>query len=229
MGLWERIRRIFTANINTLLDKAEDPELVLKQTIDDMREEYSKTKGYVAEAMVQLKRLERDTEKHEKLASGYHQKARQILSMGGETNDFLAKEALQRQKENEQISAQYKTSAAKQRQAVEQLKSNLIRMERKIQEAERKKTMLTAELRVAETRQRIADITAATHSLPASEPYEAFRRVSEKIEDMSVRAEVASELSAGEQPSVPLLIEDVSFGAEVENEYERLKAELAKK
>ncbi len=229
MGLWERIRRLFASNINAILDKAEDPELVLKQTLDDMREEYSKTKGFVAEAMVQLKRLERDAEKHEKSAAAYNQKAKQILSTPGETNDFLAKEALQRQKENEQIAGQYRAAASKQSMAVEQLHSNLKRMERKIQEAERKKTLLTAELKVAETRQRIADMTSATRQLPGGEPFDAFRRVSEKIEDMSVRAEVAHELSGGNEPAMPLLIEDVSFGSDVESEYEKLKAELAKK
>lgn len=228
MGFWERIRRVFAANINALLDKAEDPELVLKQTIEDMRDEFARTKGYVAEAMVQLKRLEKDAEKHEKSAAGYLVKAKQLLA-SGEANEFLAKEALQRKKENEQIGLQYRASADKQRQAVEQLKSNLGRMERKIAEAERKKSLLTAELRVAETRQRIADITSSVHQLPSSEPHEAFRRVSEKIEDMSLRAEVAHELSAGPSANTPLLIEDVSFGSEVESEFEKLKAELGKK
>lgn len=227
MGLWERIRRIFAANLNALMDRAEDPEQVLKQTIEDMREEYAKTKEYVAEALVHLKRLERDAEKHEKSAAAYHHKARQILG-AAEPNDFLAKEALQRQKENDQVARQYRTAAGKQKTAVEQLKANLIRMERKIGEAERKRNVLTAELKVAETRQRIADITAAAQGLPTSEPGQAFKRVSERIEDMSLRAEVAEELAGGEAP-MPLLIEDVSFGSDVESEYEKLKAELAKK
>ncbi|MBI3890290.1 MAG: PspA/IM30 family protein [Candidatus Wallbacteria bacterium] len=228
MGFWERIRRVFAANINSLLDKAEDPELVLKQTIEDMREDFNRTKGYVAEAMVQLKRLEKDAEKHEKLSSGYLGKAKQLLA-GGDANEFIAKEALQRKKEEDQIAVQYRASADRQRQSVEQLKANLRGMERKIAEAERRKSLLTAELRVAETRQRIADITSTAHQLPSSEPYEAFRRVSEKIEDMSLRAEVAHELSAGPSAVTPLLIEDVSFGSDVESEYEKLKAELAKK
>ncbi len=228
MSFWDRIRRLFTSNINAMLDKAEDPERTLKQAIEDMKQKHQELKGFVAESMVEQKRLERDRDKHEASAKRFEQKARQLLASNDERSDYLAKEALARKRENQQIAGQFRSAADKQKSNVEQLKANLIAVERRMKEAERKRTMLTAQLRVAETRQKIADITAATHQLPSSEPHDAFNRVTEKIEDMSLRAEVASEM-AGHDIDVPLLIEEVTFGDDVELEYEKLKAEMKAK
>lgn len=227
MGLWARIRRLFTGNINALLDKAEDPELTLKQTIHDMKEEYGKTKSNVAEAVVHLKKLERDEDKHRKLADKYHAKAKQILSDGDETNDHFAKEALMRKKENLQLAEQYASAADRQRAAVDQLKKNLQRMESKIRDAERRKDMLTSQLKIAETRQKLADATTNAQ-MPSNEAFQAFERVQDKIEDMTVRAEVAEEMAAPAQDKQLMLeeIEDVTFGADIDQEYEQLKLEL---
>ena len=57
---WQRIKRIFSSNVNAMLDSAEDPEKMLDQTVRDMNEALKSTKKHVASAIANQKKLERD-------------------------------------------------------------------------------------------------------------------------------------------------------------------------
>lgn len=220
MGIWARIKRLFTTNFNAALDAVEDKELALEQITKDMKDEYRKTKGYVADAMVHLKKLERDVETNKRMAEEYKNKAKIILSDDDESNDYLAREALMRKKECEQVAQQYAVAAEKQRAAVEKLKHNLAQMERKISEASRRKSVIIAKKRTAEAQQQIAGALA---NKPSNEAFAAFDKMEEKIDDMAMKAEVESQLEA--DTSIDVKIEQITFDDDVENEFKMLQAE----
>ncbi|MBI4863175.1 MAG: PspA/IM30 family protein [Candidatus Riflebacteria bacterium] len=223
MGIWQRIKALFSSNVNAILDAAEDPKAALDQLTRDMEVELRNTKQYLAEAIVNLKKLERDYEKHSQLAKDYEEKARIILSDDDESNDYLAKEALLRKKENENVAAQFKAAADKQRESVETLKRNLQKMERKIEDAKRKKGILLTQKQIAETQAKI--VSATSGASVGSGAFEEYKRLEEKIDDQTQRAMVDVELN--KVASVDDQLEDVTFGSEVDKEMESLKQQLA--
>jgi len=224
MSIWARIKRLFSTNINAALDAVEDKELALEQITKDMSSEVRKTKGYIADAMVHLRKLERDAETQERMGEEYKKKARMILSDGDDSNDYLAREALARKKECEKVAKQYSLAADQQRVAVEKLKKNLNSMSKKVEEAKRKKTLLIAKKRTAEAQMQIA---AATSSKPDNEAFAAFNKLEEKIDDMSMRAEIAGELDSVTADSVDVQLEQITFDDDVESEFKMLQQECA--
>ena len=96
MGIISRLFNLFRANANDMLDKAEDPEKMLKQMISDLEVQKQKAKKQMTEALALQKRLERDTEKEHKKAEKWEQKA--VLAVQNKKDD-MAKEAPTRKKE----------------------------------------------------------------------------------------------------------------------------------
>jgi len=223
MGIWQRIKTLFSSNVNALLDAAEDPKSALEQLIRDMDVELKETKTHLADAIVNLKKLERDEQKHSQLAKDYEEKARAILSDDDESNDYLAKEALVRKKENESVAVQFKAAADKQRQAVETMKRNIDKMSKKIDEARRKRGILLAQSQIAETQAKIVSATTAAGN--GSGAFEEYKRIEAKIEEQTERVQVEAELAA--VSTVDDQLEEVQFGSEVDKELEALKATIA--
>lgn len=222
MGLWSRIKRLFSTNINAALDSVEDKELILEQITRDMKDEVRKTKGYIADAMVHLKKLEREAETQERMSEEYVRKAKMILSDDDESNDYLAKEALARKKECDKIAAQYKGSVEQQKTAVDRLKKNLDKMTKKVSEAQRKKSLLIAKKRTAEAQMKIQGALASKSD---DEAFAAFDRIEEDIDDMQTRTEVESELAEGD--NIDIQLEQITFNDDVEDEFKALQAECA--
>lgn len=224
MGFWARLKRLFSTNMNAALDAVEDKELALEQIVKDMASEHRKTKGYLAEAIVHLKKLERDAAKHEKQAELYVKKAKAILSDDDESNDYLAREALSRKKDEERVAAQYRAAAKTQQQQVEKLKTNISTMEKKISDAKRRKQILIAKKQMAETQVKIAESTS--HE-PDNEAFKAFDEMEEKIDDMALEAEAKLELTTDAGKDIDAQIEEIGFDSEVEDEFLMLKQEVA--
>jgi len=224
MGFWARLKRIFSTNVNAALDAVEDKELALDQLVRDMQTEHRKTKGFLAEAIVHLKKLERDSRKHRAAAENYVKKAKAILSDDDESNDYLAKECLSRKKDEERIAAQYEKAAETQRVQVDKLKKNIQQMEKKIEGSKRKKQILVAKKQMAETQMKVAETSSYS---PDNEAFAAFNRMEEEIDDMSLEAEAKMELTADAGKDIDAQLEEIGFESEVEDEFLLLKQEVA--
>ena len=97
MGILTRIINLFRATTSDLLDKAEDPEKMIKQMISDLEAQKKKAKEQMTEALALQKRLERDTEKEHQEADKWEHRA--IVFVQNEKDDS-AKEALTRKNEH---------------------------------------------------------------------------------------------------------------------------------
>ncbi|MGI9035453.1 MAG: PspA/IM30 family protein [Pyrinomonadaceae bacterium] len=82
MGLWARISRIFRANTGAALDRIENPELVLQQTIRDMRERIPELNNSVAQVMATERLLSRNKEKLSEDVVGLDSKIKASIKMG---------------------------------------------------------------------------------------------------------------------------------------------------
>lgn len=223
MSIWARIKSLFSSNVNALLDKAEDPNATLDQLVRDMETEARSMRSYLAEAMVNLNKLNKDYETHAQASKDLEHKARIILSDGDDSNDYLAKEALVRKREHDGLAANYKAAAEKQREGVETLKRNMQKMEAKIAEAKGKKRVLQARQQIAQTQQKIAAATNASGTGKGA--FDEFKRIEEKIDEQTQRAEVEAQLS--KEQSIDAQLEEISFGSEVDLELEALKKSIA--
>jgi phage shock protein A len=219
-SLWERIKRIFSSNMNAMLDGAENPEKMLDQVIRDMNEQLKNTKKHVASAIANCKKLERDYNNEVNQAENYVAKAKAILSDDDPDNDHLAKEALQKKKHHETLALQIKQSLDSQKQVVEKLKANLRKLEAKVRESESKKNVLKAKHATAKTQKAIAEQMAG---LDDNSHFDAFERLENKINEIDDTAAAQIELNS---ETMGNQLEDVSFGAGVEQEFLSLKKEM---
>ena len=217
MSLCQRIKRIFSSNLNAVLDSAEDPEKMLDQVIRDMNDQLKNTKKHVASAIASQKKLERDYQNEKKQAENYLVKAKAILSDDDESNDHLAKEALQRKKHHETIADQIKSSLDSQSLMVEKLKGNLRKLEAKVKESESKKNFLKAKHSTAKTQKAIAEQMVG---LDDSSHFEAFDRLENKITGIEDHATAQLEMNA---ESMDNRLEEVAFDSGVEAEFLALK------
>src|SRR6478736_1292274 len=98
MGILDRLGRSIKANLNSVIDKAEDPAKLIAQTIEDMQDELKKARQEVVQALASEKQLEKKTADQVADSEGWERKAMLALEHGDEE---LAREALKRKKKAE--------------------------------------------------------------------------------------------------------------------------------
>lgn len=217
MGLFDRIGRVVKANINDLVNKAEDPEKILEQSIIDMQEDLVQLRQAVASAIATQKRSQKQYEHANKEANNWQQRAMLALQKGDED---LARQALQRKKTNADNAESLKVQLEQQTAQVDTLKRNLSGLEGKISEAKTKKNMLKARAQAAKANEQIQN---SIGSLNSSSSMAAFDRMEEKVLQMEARSQAAAELgSAGLEEQFALL----ESGSGVDDELEAMKAQL---
>jgi phage shock protein A len=167
-----------------MISKAENPEKMLNQLILEMNEQLIDSKKTVAAAIADEKKLERQMVQNKDQAEEWERKAVLAVKAG---KDDLAREALLRKQEYENTARQYHTQWEAQHTSVEQLKGTLRQLQQKIEEAQRKKNLLLARTKRAEAQRRIQQTMS---SLSDTSAFEAFDRMSEKVDQ--IEAEVAA-------------------------------------
>ena len=132
MGLLDRIGRIIKAGINSVLGDAEDPEKMLEQAVMDMEGDLIRLRQSVAQAIATQKRTERQSAQAKQTAKEWYQRAQLALQKG---NEDMAKEALTRRKSYLDTATVFDQQMGQQREIVQQLKQNMLSLERKLAEA----------------------------------------------------------------------------------------------
>lgn len=191
MGIFQRLGTLIKSNINDLISKAEDPEKMLSQVLVDMKNQLVEAKKQVAVAIGDEKRLKKQWDEQQALAKEWERKAMMAVHAG---DDGLAKEALVRQKEHEDLSTQFENQWHQQKDAVDKLKDQLRNLNNKIEEAKRKKNILVARAKRAEAQR---TIQATMAGLSDTSAFDTFDRMAEKVDQLEAEAEAGVEL-AGE-------------------------------
>ena len=220
MSVFSRMSTIFKANVNEALTKAEDPEKVLNQVIIEMNEQLVDTKQKVAAAIADEKRLQRQYQETVEQAKGWEEKA--TIAVEKERDD-LAREALARRNEAQQLADEYKIQWDKQRQAVDQLKEHLRALELKIGEAGRKKQLLIARQKRANAQKQIHETMAG---MKDSGAFDTFDRMEQKVGDMEARADAAAEMADFERDPLEDEFAALETKGNVEDDLAALKAKL---
>ena len=218
MGLLERVSTLIRANLNDLVDKAEDPEKVIKQIVLDMQNQLLQVKTQVAIAIADEKLLEKKRKENEDRSNDWLQKAEMAVS---KKDDELARAALERHRTSKQIANSFAEQVEDQKQEVEKLKNALRKLDQKLEEARNKSDMLLARHRRSRANGRAAEIRTQMVDAPAAV---GFDRMKDKVLRNEAIAEAKTEM-LGETTSV-----DDRFAAmEKEEEIERMLTELKAK
>lgn len=221
MGIFDRISSIFKANVNHLLSKAEDPEKMLNQIVLEMNEQLTKTKQQVTMAIADEKRLEKQYKNEEIEAQEWERKATLAIQKENET---LAKEALARRNEHQNLANEYKIQWEKQKQAVDGLKESLRQLERKIEEAARKKNLLVARQKRAIAQKQIHETMAGMRDGSA---FESFERMEEKVLETEARADAAVEMAQTEEVKLEDQFAELEKEGSLDDDLAALKAKLS--
>ena len=138
MGLIDRIKRVIRANTNDLVNKAEDPEKVLEQTVAEMQSDLVQLRQAVASAIATTKRTERQASQADSVAQDWYNRAQLALNQG---NEILAKEALTKRKSYQETATALKAQIGEQTSVVNKIKKDMQTLEVKIGELKTKKDM----------------------------------------------------------------------------------------
>ena len=168
MALLERVSTLIRANINDLIERAEDPDKMIKQVALDMRNQLLQVKTQVAIAIADEHRLRRMKMENDNQAAEWLRKADVALAKAEER---LARHCLDQSLTAKSIASAFEPQIADQAERAESLKSVLLRLQNKLAETESEATLLLARHRRSRMMQRAGDARAKVEDL--SEPSEA--------------------------------------------------------
>jgi phage shock protein A len=213
MALLERVSTLIRANLNDLVDKAEDPEKMIKQVILDMQNQLMQVKTQVAIAIADQHVLERKQRENTEKESEWIRKAELAVD---KKQDDLARAALERSMSYKQMAESFTSLVADQKTEVENLKSALRKLEQKLAEAETKSDMLIAQHRRSRASAKASD---AQMAIGDQKKIATFDRMKGKVETAAAVSQAKAELANDE-------LEDRFAVLEKEDEIERLLNEL---
>ena len=188
MGILSRFVTVVRANLNALLNRAEDPAKMLDQGLIDMEAAYAKAKDHVARSMADEKRLQKQLMDQQAELKRWEERALKAVQAG---DDDLAREALRRKNEHARMAGQFQHEREAHAANVERLKESLHELENKIGEVRRKKNLLVSKQRRAEAQE---EINRTIDGIGATGAQDTIARMEAKIEEMTALADARHEL-----------------------------------
>lgn len=224
MTIIKRMSNIFKSNINSILDKAENPIKNLELIVSDMGKQIQDAKKKVADAIAQEKYLEKEAQRLEQSIDEWTGRAESALK---KDRDDLAREALKEKAKAKEkldfIRPQHETY----KEESDRLKDELREMEAHYEDVLSKKEALIAKARVSKAR------SATSYALPSSlideETHQALKDAEDKIHRMEARAmadkELSKEMVTPHQQFAKLDREEKERA--IEEEFEKMKQKLS--
>jgi phage shock protein A len=213
MALLERVSTLLRANLNDLIDKAEDPEKMIKQVIIDMQNQLLQVKTQVAIAIADQHVLEKKRQEHAEKEAEWLRKAEMAVD---KKQDDLARAALERSMTHKQMQASFEQQVSDQKTQVENLKTALRKLEQKLAEAQSKCDLLIAQHRRSRTlgKASTAQMAAGSESSAAT-----FDRMKSKVRREEAVSQATAELVSDD-------VEDRFAAMEKQEHIDKLLAEL---
>lgn len=213
MSLLDRVSTLLRANLNDLVEKAEDPERMLKQIVLDMENQLLQVKTQVAIAIADEHLLEKKRAEHEVEAAEWRRKAELAVQKG---HDDLARAALERALSHDQLTAGFATQAEDQKHEADSLRQALNKLGQKLSETRAHCEMLIAEHRRAKV---VGRATKARQAVGNGQEH-TMERMKSRVHIDSAQNAAVSEILAPES------LEDKFHALESEDKVEQLLSEL---
>jgi phage shock protein A len=221
MGVFSRVSDIIAANLNSLLDRAENPEAMLAQVIREMADGLTRAQRYAAVAIATERRLRR--ERDENRVQVEHWKARAGEALAANRDD-LARRALARKQEHEALAKSLDDQLADAAQTAESGRTALRALERRLAEAQQKQRTLVARHRTAQVRVEVhRQLGAGRAGFVTSEAR--FDRWQDRLSRSA--DELAAEADLHDAAGLEAEFDDLDRRRAIEQELESLKRERA--
>lgn len=225
MGIMTRFKDIMTANVNALLDKAEDPEKMIDQYLRNLESDFAKVKAETASIMAEEKSAKRKLDECDEEIAKMSEYAKKAVAAGNDNDarQFLTKKS-ELTKKREVLAKDCELAQAN----AEKMRQMHDKLESDISEMKGKRDMLKAKVKVAETQKKINEMGAGLES--AGNNAAAFERMEDKVNKMLDEADAIGELnksSSGKDiDDLTSKYDTAGTGSDVDDELAALKAEM---
>ncbi len=213
MSLLDRVGTLLRANLNDMVDKAEDPEKMLKQIVLDMENQLMQVKTQVAIAIAGEHLLEKKRAEHESEGTEWRRKAELAVQKG---HDDLARAALERALSHDQLMQGFATQAEDQKHEADNLRQALRKLDQKLSETRAHSEMLIAEHR----RARVVGRATKARQIIGTDQGHTMERMKNRVQSQS------SENAATAEVLAPDSLEDRFKALETEDKVELLLNEM---
>lgn len=219
MSILTRISTLISANINAMIDAAEDPEKMVNEYLRQMRAELSEARAATALAMADETRLRSQYERNKSESDEWQRKAELAVQ---HDDDELAREALLRRANAQKLSDNYYTQWDSQHDQVAELREALAKLEAKISEAETKREIIIAKQRRAATQEAIS---SALQSVQGKTADQSMDRMEAAADERLAKAQAMAELQGEDLDS---RFTDLETQTQVESDLAALKQKMGK-
>lgn len=221
MAIFERIGDLIKSNVNDLIDKAEEPQKMVKQVIIDMEEELRKTTTALGQVMGSKTTMEKQLNESKEESKKWEMRAKAALESG---NEELAKEALNSKVKVDNNVKEYETMVQKMEEQIVKIKEQVEEIKRKLEEARARQSVLIARDKMADTNKQMATTLG---NLDSKSAIAKMDKMEKKIEQKEAEAEAFEEIANGTS-KLDNSFDEIETNAKIDSELERLKEELNK-
>jgi phage shock protein A len=215
MGIFTRFRDIVSSNISAMLDRAEDPEKMIKMMIREMEDTLVELKSSCAGVIAERKKLERKVDEVNALKNLWAERASLAVQKG---RDDLAREALIEKRRFSELAESLTVEISDHGGLIDQYHGDIRELEQKLTTAKEKKRMLVQRHKRASGKKRAQEDIRKVDSIETMARFEGLER---RIDQMEAEADM---VNFGRQPSLDEEFDNLSTDEEIENELEKLKA-----
>jgi len=220
MGIFTRFRDIISSNINAMLDRAEDPEKLIKLMIREMEDTLVEIKAACAGAMASSKKVQRQLEALDNRGRYWEEKAEMAVKKG---RDDLAREALVEKRRFTRRMENLESESAEHAALIEQYQEDIRQLEEKLKSARDKQRMLVQRhIHAARKRQAQEEI----RRIDGSEAIMKFDELENRIERMEAEADL---VNFAKKSSLEEELDRLSVDEEIEKELQALKSPVSQK
>ncbi len=220
MGIFSRFKDIVSSNINSMLDKAEDPEKMIRLMIQEMEETLVELKAGCAGLMADRKRIDREREEADARVQLWESRARLAMEKGRED---LAREALLEKHAAERAAQGLESEQERFNVLIGQAREDMDQLEAKLDSArERQRSLIKRHVR-ADQRKRVRNDVRKAQS---AEAIMRFDRFEQRVERLEAEAELAGPSSSRNLEGAFAQLENSDA---IEAELEALRKDAAKK
>ncbi len=215
MGIFTRFRDIIGSNINTMLDKAEDPEKLIKLMIREMEDTLVELKASCAGVMANRKKVERRLDKMQTSAAYWEKNAELAVSKG---RDDLAREALLEKRRYTDNMAALENEFTEHDDLIKQYQDDILQLEDKLKKAREKERMLAQRHVHAKRKKRAQE---EIRRIDGAEAILKFEQLEHRIERMEAEADL---VNLRPKPTLKDEFDSLLVDDEIEKELQTLKS-----